>query len=278
LSHIGPCGHRRAAARRSLFGRVHWRCSPAHRRALQSAYLECNQDTLIRNVTTSPQANRILAGVSPKTSRSFLAGLKRVELRLGRVLCEARTAHDQVYFPNDCMISLLAMAERGGGLEVGLVGSEGMVGVAAALGAATSPVKALVQGAGSAMRTSAAQLRRELKRNPSLQRTVDRCAYVAMATAMQIAVCNKEHLLEARLARWLLMTQDRVGSDRFRFTQHFIALMLGVRRAGVNAAAGALQRRGLIRYSRGSMQVLDRKGLLASACSCYQVIRQLEQH
>ena len=192
------------------------------------------------------------------------------------MLYEARTTTRHVYFPNDCMVSLLAKAERGGGLEVGLVGPEGMVGVAFALGAGISPVTALVQGAGSAMRMSAARFRQELARNPALQRKIHRCAFVAMATAMQIAVCNKEHLFEARLARWLLMTQDRVVSDRFRFTQKFIALMLGVRRAGVNAAASALQRRGLIRYSRGSMQILDRVGLRGASCSCYEVIRQLE--
>ena len=231
---------------------------------------------VIRNASPSPHANRVLAALSPKASRSFFARLTRVELPLGRVLCEARRPSRHVYFPNDCMVSLLAMAERGGGLEVGLVGSEGMVSLALALGAPTSPVKALVQGAGSAMRMSTANFRRELERNRPLQRAIDRCAYVAMATAMQIAVCNKEHLLEVRLARWLLMTQDRVASDRFRFTQEFIALMLGVRRAGVNGAAGTLQRRGLIRYSRGSMQVLDRQGLLAASCTCYEVIRKLE--
>jgi CRP-like cAMP-binding protein len=232
---------------------------------------------VIRNPSNAPHANRILAGLSPKANRSFFAGLTRVELPLGQVLCEARTASRHVYFPDGCMVSLLAMAERGGGLEVGLVGSESMVGLAFALGAPTSPVKALVQGAGSAMRMSAAQFRREIERSRPLQRQIERCAYVAMATAMQIAVCNKQHRLEPRLARWLLMTQDRVGSDRFRFTQEFIALMLGVRRAGVNGAAGALQRRGLIRYSRGSMQVRDRQGLLAASCSCYAVIRQLER-
>jgi CRP-like cAMP-binding protein len=126
------------------------------------------------------------------------------------------------------------------------------------------------------MRMSAAPFVRELKRNAPLRREVDRCAYVAMATAMQIAACNNRHLLEARLARWLLMTRDRVAADRFRFTQEFIALMLGVRRAGVNGAAAALQRRGLIRYSRGMMQILDRHGLLARSCSCYGVIRKLE--
>jgi len=174
------------------------------------------------------------------------------------------------------MVSLLAVADRKSGLEVGVVGREGMVGIPLALGVSTSPVRALVQGAGSAMRMSSARFGRELRHNRPLQRELDRCAYVAMATAMQIAVCNKEHLIESRLARWLLMTRDRVASDEFRFTQEYIALMLGVRRAGVNSAASALQRRKLIRYSRGTVQILDRAGLRAACCSCYEVIRKLE--
>jgi CRP-like cAMP-binding protein len=173
-------------------------------------------------------------------------------------------------------VSLLAVADRKSGLEVGVVGREGMVGIPLALGVSTSPVRAQVQGAGSAMRMSSARFGRELKHNRPLQRELDRCAYVAMATAMQIAVCNKEHLIEARLARWLLMTQDRVAADEFRFTQEYIALMLGVRRAGVNSAASALQLRKLIRYSRGTVQILDRARLRAVSCSCYEVIRKLE--
>jgi CRP-like cAMP-binding protein len=141
----------------------------------------------------------------------------------------------------------------------------------------TSPVRALVQGAGSAMRMTSARFGRELKRNPRLQSALNRCAYVAMATAMQTAVCNKAHRLEPRLARWLLMTQDRVASDRFQCTQEAIALMLGVRRSGVTEAAGGLQRRKLIRYSRGAIEILDRPGLLAVSCSCYEVIRGLER-
>jgi CRP-like cAMP-binding protein len=199
-----------------------------------------------------------------------------VDLPLGQVLYQPRTASEHVYFPNDCTVSLVAVADRASGLEVGLVGREGMVGIPWALGISTSPVRALVQGAGSAMRMTSARFGRELKHNRPLQREVDRCAYVAMATAMQIAVCNNEHLLEARLARWLLMTRDRVGSDRFQSTQESIALMLGVRRVGVTAAASALQRRELIRYSRGTMQILDSDGLRAVSCSCYDVIRKLE--
>jgi len=182
-----------------------------------------------------------------------------------------------VYFPGSCMVSLVAVADRTSALEVGLVGKEGMVGIPLALGIPTSPVKALVQGAGSAMRMTSARFDRELKRNRPLQRALHRCAYIAMATAMQTAVCNKAHTLEARLARWLLMAGDRAASDKFQCTQEAIALMIGVRRVGVTNAASGLQRRKLIRYSRGAMQILDRPGLLAVSCSCYEVIRTLER-
>jgi CRP-like cAMP-binding protein len=230
----------------------------------------------IRNASNLPPTNRILAALPPKAQRRVRSALARVELPLGRVLYQSGRISRHVYFPNDCVVSLLAVADHGSGLEVGLVGAESMLGVPHALGVSTSPVRALVQGAGSAMRMSAARFGRELERNRPLRRELDRCAYVAMATAMQVAVCNKEHLLQARLARWLLMTRDRVASDEFRFTQQFIALMLGVRRTGVTVAAGELQRRKLIRYSRGKMRILDRKRLRAASCSCYEVIRKLE--
>ena len=231
----------------------------------------------MRSASNPQSRNRVLAAMPEKASRRFLSALTPVDLPLGQELYKAGTTTRHVYFPIDGMVSLLAVADRGNGLEVGLVGREGMVGVALALGVSKSPVRALVQGAGSAMRMSAARFSKELKHNPLLRREVDRCAYLAMATAMQVAVCNKEHLLETRLARWLLMTRDRVSADKFRCTQQFIALMLGVRRAGVNSAASALQRSGLIRYTRGMIQILDRERLLARSCSCYAVIRKLEK-
>lgn len=199
-----------------------------------------------------------------------------MQLPFGEVLYQARTPIRHVYFPNDCTVSLLAVADRSSGLEVGLVGREGMIGLPLALGASVSPVRAMVQGAGSAMRMSSARFGRELARNRPLEKTVARCAYVAMATAMQIAACNNEHLLEARLARWLLMSQDRIGSGEFLCTQQTIAYMLGVRRVGVTVAASVLQQRSLIAYTRGAMRILDREGLLAIACSCYKTIRQLD--
>lgn len=188
---------------------------------------------------------------------------------------EPGTAPRDVYFPNDCLISLLV--DTGGSqLEVGLVGKEGLLGIPLALRQATSPLRALVQGGGSAMRMSAARFSKELARNGDLRREIDRCIYVAMTTAMQIAACNSRHVLAARLARWLLMVRDRLGRDEFRMTQEFLAVMLGVRRAGVTDAAGALQRRGLIEYSRGIVKLLKPIRLRAAACSCYGVIRKLE--
>jgi len=203
-----------------------------------------------------------------------LSALTSVDLPLGHVLYQPGTTSRHVYFPNDCTVSLVAVADRSSGLEVGLVGSDSMVGIPLALGVSTSPVRALVQGAGSAMRMTSARFGRELKHNRPLQRALDRCAYVAMATAMQTAVCNKAHMLQARLARWLLMTRDRAASDRFQCTQESIALMLGVRRSGVTNAASGLQRRGLIRYSRGRITVLDRDKLEQRVCECYAVVKK----
>ena len=241
-----------------------------------SAYTGPSQPGVFIRNASGPPPNRILAWLPREANRRFLAGLTSVDLPLGQVLYQARTASRHVYFPNDCTVSLIAVADSANGLEVGLIGKEGMVGMPLALGASGSPVRALVQGAGSAMRMTSARFSRELKHNRPLQRSLERCAHVAMATAMQVAVCNNEHLLEARLARWLLMTRDRAASDKFRCTQESIALMLGVRRVGVTVAASALARRKLIRYSRGAMQILDSKGLLAASCSCYAVIRQME--
>lgn len=204
------------------------------------------------------------------------SGLEPVELRFGQVLHTPGRAPSHVYFPDGSLVSLIAAA-GGSQLEVGLVGKEGMVGVALALGQAASPVRALVQGAGSAMRMSARRFSRELGRDRELKRAIDRCIHVALATAMQIAACNNRHLLPARLARWLLMVRDRVGRDEFRMTQEFLAVMLGVRRAGVSVAAAALQRRRLIRYTRGTVTIVDARGLRAAACGCYAVIRKLER-
>ena len=180
-----------------------------------------------------------------------------------------------VYFPNSCLISLLVVLERDVSLEVGLVGAEGMLGAGVALGNASTPVRALVQRSGSAMKCSAARFRQEIKRSPALGLAVERHMYAAMATAMQIAACNRTHLLGPRLARWLLMMRDRGASDDMHLTQVLLSKMLGVRRSGVTLAASALQHRGLISYSRGRVRLLNPEGLRKAACSCYEVIRKL---
>jgi CRP-like cAMP-binding protein len=157
-------------------------------------------------------------------------------------------------------------------LEVGLVGREGMLGIPLALGISVSPVRALVQGAGPALKMSAARFRKELAASPPLQRELQLYVHTMMAQISQTAACNRFHVVEARLARWLLMTRDRVRSGEFRMTHEFLSHMLGVRRVGVTEAAGALQRRKLIEYSRGIIRILDGRGLEAAACSCYRIV------
>jgi CRP-like cAMP-binding protein len=148
-----------------------------------------------------------------------------------------------------------------------------MFGIPLVLGVDVSPVRAVVQGAGSALRMGGAQFVRELGRSQSLQRAIDRYIFVHLSQVAQTAACMRFHVVEARLARWLLMTQDRAHADTFHVTQEFLAFMLGVRRVGVTKAASSLQQRSLIQYSRGSLTVLDRRGLKAVACGCYQADR-----
>ena len=214
-------------------------------------------------------ANSLLAALPRKSYLRLLPGLIPVELGFGEVLYEPGKPIRDVYFPGQSLVSLLTLVEGHLALEVGLVGREGMVGVPLALGIGASPVRALVQGAGPALRMSAAGFRRELSRSPPLQRELYRYVHTLMAQISQTAGCNRFHVVEARLARWLLMTRDRVRSGEFRMTHEFLSHMLGVRRVGVTEAASALQRRKLIEYSRGDITILDDRGLERAACSCY---------
>lgn len=217
--------------------------------------------------------NLLLAALPRKSYAELLPGLAPVALTFGEVLYEQGQPIDQVYFPGDSMVSLLTLVEDHLALEVGLVGPEGMVGAPLALGVDRSPVRALVQGGGTAMRMGAGAFRRALARSPPLQRGLLRYVHALMSQVTQTAACNRFHVVERRLARWLLMTRDRVGSDEFRLTQDFLAHMLGVRRVGVTEAASALQRRNLIEYQRGVIRILDGRGLAAAACSCYRIVR-----
>jgi CRP-like cAMP-binding protein len=219
-----------------------------------------------------PLGNRVLAGISSKDYGS-LDQLEPVLLRFGQILYEAGGRIRHVYFPIDCLVSLLTAVDKRRTLEVGMVGNEGMTGMPFILGMGVSGVRALVQGGGRALRMPAAAFRIEFDRNEPLRQALFRYTYALMAQISQTAACNRFHEAEARLARWLLMTRERVGSDEFRLTHEFLAHMLGLRREGVTEAATALKRRGLINYRRGKIQILDARGLKASACSCYQVIR-----
>lgn len=219
-----------------------------------------------------PVVNRLIEGLSRRERSQFLEQCEPVDLVFGTVLCEPDEPFRHVYFPLTGFISLVAKVRSHPPLEMGLIGNEGMLGVTLVLGINAVPLQGVVQGSGSALRMSAAQFRRRTRDSPAFLRTLNHYLYVLMAQLSQTAVCTRFHEVEARLARWLLMTHDRSHADHFHLTHEFLADMIGVRRSGVTIAAGALQRRGLIRYTRGEIGILDRPGLEAASCECYAAV------
>jgi CRP-like cAMP-binding protein len=218
----------------------------------------------------APAVNRLLEALPSADLRRFMAGCEAVDLKFADELYTPGEQLRHVYFPTQSFISLIMPVDKSASLEVGLVGNEGMFGVPLVLGIDVSPVRAVVQGAGPALRIATPLFCLELGRSHALQRGLERYAYVQMSQLAQAAACTRFHLVEARLARWLLMTQDRAHADNFHITQEYMALMLGVRRVGVTKAASSLQKRSLIHYSRGNITVLDRRGLKAASCGCYK--------
>ena len=215
-------------------------------------------------------AENCLIKLLPKGERvKLLTKGELVELVLSKTLCEPYTETRHVYFPIDGFVSLITLLNGHPGLEVGMVGREGVLGAQVALGVYQSPVRALVQGAGSAWRFDSHIFARELKASLALSTIINRYLYVRMSQLAGAAACLRYHMISPRLARWLLMSQDRAHADSFYVTHEFLAYMLGVRRVGVTTAAGDLQRRGLIEYHRGHLTVLNRRGLENAACSCY---------
>ena len=226
------------------------------------------------NITNGDSSvNRLLAMLPKNEYRRLLPKLKTVNLVLGDVLYEPGDAIKYVYFPNDSIISLISELSETSLLEVGMVGNEGMAGLAVFMGVNFSTTLALVQGAGTAMRMSSATVRTEANRLGSLHHLLHRYSHSLLTQVSQSSACNRFHLVNARLARWLLMTNDRLGVQEFPLTQEFLSSMLGVRREGVSKAAGALQSAKLIRYSRGMITLLNRRGLEAKSCDCYAIIK-----
>ncbi len=224
-------------------------------------------------IPTVPE-NRLLAALPAGEFRTLSPLLERVELVYKKVLYQANDKIRHVYFPESGIISLLSVVDAHNSTEVGIVGNEGMAGLPLFMLVSTSSTLALVQGAGLALRMKAADFKKYAAESASLRAVLLRYMHSLFTQISQSAACNQFHSIDKRLARWLLMTQDRMHSREFQITQDFLSSMLGVRREGVNIAAGALQEKGLICYVRGSMKIKNRKQLERAACSCYKVIKK----
>ena len=214
-------------------------------------------------------SNRLIDRLPASDRERLLCRCEAVRLGIGEVLCEGGAPTTHVYFPLDSFVSMIAQVDAHAGLEVGMAGGEGMVGIQLVLGVDAAPLRALVQGPGGAWRMTAASFKAVLKQSLALRLTLHRYLYVQLMQTAASAVCLHLHEITPRLARWLLMSQDRAHDAHFQVTHEFLGLMLGVRRVGITVAAGDLQRRGFISYHRGHLQVLDRAGLEQTACSCY---------
>lgn len=219
--------------------------------------------------------NQLLAGLGRKARDSVVAIGECVQLDLSQVLAEAGAPIRYVYFQLAGFISLVAVVKHSPGIEIGMIGTEGMLGASLVLAVSTHPVRAVVQGSGTAWRIPATAFKDELERTAPVRRAVSRYLYVLLCQQACSAVCLRFHMTGPRLARWLLMSQDRAHSPKFHMTHEFLAYMMGVRREGVTQAAGVLNRQGLIAYRRGEMHILDRAGLEAAACGCYGAERAI---
>ena len=218
-------------------------------------------------------ANRILAALPPKEYRRLLPQLEDVSLSFSQVIYEPGETIRHVYFPSNSVVSLLAAENHHASIEVGMIGNEGMTGISVVMGVDKSRTRALVHAAGAGVRMDSATLKKESSNSGALYRLLHLYIHTLLTQMSLASACNRFHTLDARLARWLLMTHDRIGSNEFLLTQEFMSNMLGVRREGITHAAKRLQRAGYISYVRGDMTILDRKGLESDVCECYQVVR-----
>ena len=218
--------------------------------------------------------NHLLAALSPAERERLIPHLKLVPMPLGRVLYESGDVMRHVYFPIDCIVSLLYVMEDGASAEISVVGNEGLIGIALFMGGETTPSRAIVQSAGHAYRLIGRELKEEFHRNGQMQLLLLRYTQALITQMAQTAVCNRHHSVDQQLCRWLLLSLDRLSSNKLTMTQELIANMLGVRREGVTEAAGKLQKLGVIRYSRGQITVLDREKMEQLCCECYEVVRK----
>jgi CRP-like cAMP-binding protein len=221
-----------------------------------------------------PQRNHLLSALPPAERERIYAHLQLVPMPLGKVLYESGDVLDHVYFPTDCIVSLLYVMEDGASAEISVVGNEGLIGIALFMGGETTPSRAIVQSAGHAYRLIGAQLKEEFHRNSMMQLLLLRYTQALITQMAQTAVCNRHHSVDQQLCRWLLLSLDRLSSNQLAMTQELISNMLGVRREGVTEAAGKLQKLGVIDYSRGHITVLDRPKLEQLSCECYAVVKK----
>ena len=220
------------------------------------------------------QRNRLLAVLPEAECARLSPNLDWVSLKLGQVLYESGVVLEHVYFPTDCIISLLYVMENGASAEIAVVGNEGLVGISLFTGGETTTSRAVVQSAGHAFRLKEQFLKKEFKRSGVMQNLLLRYTQALLTQTSQTAVCNRHHTVQQQLCRWLLLSIDRLPEDKVTMTQELIANMLGVRREGVTEAAGKLQAAGVISYSRGKITVLDRPLLEHKCCECYAVVRK----
>jgi len=221
-----------------------------------------------------PQQNHLLAALSPVERERIFPHLQLVQMPLGKVLYESGDVLRHVYFPTDSIVSLLYVMSDGASAEISVVGNEGLIGIALFMGGETTPSRAIVQSAGSAYRLVGQHLKDEFHRNGGMQLLLLHYTQALITQMAQTAVCNRHHSVDQQLCRWLLLSLDRLSSNRLTMTQELIANMLGVRREGVTDAAGKLQKLGVIRYARGRITVLDRPKLEQLCCECYAVVKK----
>ena len=220
-----------------------------------------------------PTRNHLLAALPKSDYQRLATHLEPIPLPLGWSVYEPGSPMEHVFFPTDGIISLLYVMENGASAEIAVTGNEGLVGIALFMGGESTPSRAVVQSAGQAYRLRADFLKEEFERGGELQHLLLRFTQALITQMAQTAVCNRHHTLDQQLCRWLLLSLDRLPGNELLMTQELISNMLGVRREGVTDAAGKLQSAGLIRYSRGRITVLDRPGLEALSCECYQVVK-----